>query len=115
MRLTDLEPAFLRWQKDKEGRVTFHEVATLAEAHGVKFLCPKCFVANGGPKGTHLIICWSESAGAPKEATPGPGRWKLEGSGLADLTLAAEPKKTRSVKLLGGCKWHGFVTKGQAE
>ena len=25
-------------------------------------LCPKCFAENGGPVGTHSVICWSEFA-----------------------------------------------------
>jgi hypothetical protein len=115
LKLTDLAAAFVRYQKDKEGRVTFRPVDTLAEAHGVKFLCPKCFAANGGPRGTHTVVCWSESAGTPKGATPGPGRWKMVGRDLSDLTLNADPPRTaRSVQLLGGCEWHGFVTNGEA-
>jgi hypothetical protein len=115
MKLTDLEPQFLRYRKDKEGRQLSQPVESIAEAHGVCFLCPKCFAANGGPEGTHMIRCWSRSAGTPDDASPGPGRWKLVGTGFTDLTLEADPpSKKHSVLLLGGCKWHGFVTKGEA-
>jgi hypothetical protein len=39
---------------------------------------------------------------------PGPGRWTVSGTGLADLTLAP------SIHLSGpGCGWHGFVTAGE--
>ncbi len=87
----------------------------LAEASGVKFLCPKCFAANNGPVGTHAVICWSRSRGVPDDATPGPGRWRLDGTGLHDLTLNADlPSGARSVLLIGGCGWHGFVTNGEA-
>src|SRR5579872_5593186 len=111
MKLTDLDAHFVRW----EGAGRFRRVETLTEATSVKFLCPKCFAANGGPVGTHAVICWSESAGTPPEATPGPGRWKLDGSTLDDLTLNADPPRgARSVALNGGCAWHGFVTNGYA-
>lgn len=109
MRLLDLDPAFVRHNGDG----SFEKVETLAEAHGVMFLCPKCFAANGGPRGTHMMICWSRERGAPDDATPGPGRWRLDGTSLSDLTLNAEPPSTaRSVQINGGCNWHGFVTSG---
>lgn len=90
------------------------KVDSIKDAQGVKFLCPLCFRANGGAPGTHRVICWSKTAGAPDKAEPGPGRWRLVGTGLHDLTLDAEPGKSRSVLLNGGCKWHGFVTNGDA-
>jgi hypothetical protein len=108
MRLTDLEPQFLRY----EGRI-FSYVDTIADAQGVRFLCPKCFVENKGEIGTHSVICWSSSRGVPDEASPGPGRWRLVGTGYEDLSLMEEPGKSRSVLLTGpGCAWHGFVTNG---
>lgn len=111
--LTDLRPSFLRYRKDEAGTF-FVPVDALAEAHGLKFLCPKCFAANGGPTGTHSVICWSRSRGTPEDAQPGPGRWRIKGSGFADLTLKADaPSKARSVQLIGGCKWHGFITNGR--
>lgn len=96
---------------------TFRRQPERAGAHGVKFLCPKCFAINGGPLGTHSIICWSRSAGAPENMQPGPGRWKMDGTSLADLTLNGDAKKgggARSIQLIGGCKWHGFVDDGYA-
>lgn len=91
-------------------------VATLAEAQGVEFLCPKCYHDEPvGKVGTHMIICWSRSRGVADDVSPGPGRWKMEGTGLEDLTLnAEEPNGARSVLLTGGCAWHGFVTNGVA-
>jgi hypothetical protein len=114
MRLTDLEAVFVRHEVRPAG--TYHvEVSALHEAHGVRFLCPKCWTDNGGRIGTHGVICWSRSAGAPEDARPGPGRWKMDGTGLHDLTLNADPPGTaRSVQLNGGCAWHGFVTNGDA-
>lgn len=113
--ISELDAQFLRWEP-RDGKTYMVHVATKAEAHGVKFLCPKCYAANGGPRGTHSVICWSRSAGAPEDARPGPGRWKMDGAGLYDLTLNADPPETaRSVKLNGGCDWHGFVDNGEAK
>jgi hypothetical protein len=109
MRLIDLEPRFYRvaapgrWQR----------VETISEAHGIRFLCPKCFKANGGSVGTHSVICWSRSRGTPDDEPPLPGRWAIVGTGFEDLTLNADPPSgARSVALSGGCQWHGFVTNG---
>lgn len=109
MKLSQLEPRFLKYEDAK----TFRFVDTIQEANGVEFLCPKCFAANNGPVGTHAVICWSKSAGTPDDATPGPGRWRLVGTGLHDLSLMEEPGRTRSVLLRGGCAWHGYVTNGE--
>jgi hypothetical protein len=131
MRLLDLEPQFLRYEvRMEEGEYvtpdggTVREVrphvympyaATIAEAQGITFLCPVCFSRNSGPIGTHAVICWSRSRGVPDEASPGPGRWSLEGTGYHDLTLNGDPPGgARSVLLTGeGCGWHGFVTAGE--
>lgn len=104
MRLIDLEPMFLR----REAANQFREVATLAEADGIRFLCPKCFAANKGSVGTHSIICWSLSV--PQDTRPTPGRWALQGTGFEDLTLVAG---SSSVALTGGCAAHFFVRSGQ--
>ena len=110
-----LEAGFLRYERREDGSVLYHHVDTIAEAQGVRFLCPKCFRANRGKVGTHMVVCWSRSRGVPEDAQPGPGRWVLTGTGIGDLTLDAEPGQTRSVLLTAGCRWHGFVTKGCAE
>lgn len=89
-------------------------VSTLAAAHGISFLCPKCYHANGGKIGTHSVTCWFEGC-VPDNANPGPGRWTPAGSGISDLTFvpsAAQPRT--SVLLTGGCKWHGHVVGGHA-
>ena len=112
MRLLELNPQFVRY--DRRGDDIYHVyVETIVEAQGVQFLCPKCFEANHGSIGTHSICCWSSSAGTPNDATPGPGRWKLVGTRYDDLTLDSEPGKPRSVQLLSGCAWHGFITNGE--
>lgn len=112
--LIELKAKFMRVEDRPDGRV-FAPALSIAEAHGVRFLCPKCFVANGGAVGTHQVICWSETSGAPADVAPGPGRWRMVGTSIEDLTLDCEPGRTRSVQLNGGCDWHGFVTNGAAE
>lgn len=112
--LRTLEATFVRLADDSG---SFNEDVTFAQAHGVMFLCPKCFAAKGGPVGTHSIICWSRSRGVPERVRPS-GRWKLDGTSLDDLTLngdAVGGGGARSVALIGGCAWHGFVTNGAAD
>src|ERR1700674_2991646 len=114
MRLTDLDPAFLRYEPEGD-QIIMRRVDVIAEAQGVSFLCPKCFAANGGPRGAHAVICWSRSRGTPEDARPGPGRWALDGTGFPDLTLGADPpNSSSSVQLTGGCNWHGHVIDGEA-
>ncbi|KKL82563.1 hypothetical protein LCGC14_1983510 [marine sediment metagenome] len=130
IRLADLEPSFRRyeerpdeWDENHDGEIirvegmkVYHiRVDTIEEAQGVQFLCPKCFQKNNGPIGTHSVICWSRSAGTPEHATPLPGRWRLEGTCLKDLTLGTDVGcGSRSVKLTSGCGWHGHITDGEA-
>ncbi len=112
MRLIDLEPKFLRYEP-RDGHIYFTHVDQIENAQGITFLCPKCFAENNGPSGTHYVICWSRSRGVPDDVSPGPGRWKLDGTGYHDLTLNADPpSELRSVALNGGCAWHGHVTNG---
>jgi hypothetical protein len=113
MKLTELEPQFLRHRKTAAG--TFWDyVQTIGEAQGIEFLCPVCFAKNGGPVGTHGVICWSRSRGVPDDASPGPGRWRLDGTGYGDLSLNEDPG-SRSVALKGGCQAHFFVTNGEIQ
>jgi hypothetical protein len=89
-------------------------VETVSEAQGVRFLCPLCYTKNGGSIGTHSVICWSRQVDDDKE--PGPGRWSLHGNTIDDLTLHGDPVGgARSIQLLGGCGWHGYVNSGSAE
>lgn len=112
--LSQLEAKFIRYERRADGEF-FIDVETIDEAQGVEFLCPRCFTANNGPVGTHMVVCWSRSRGVPDEVEPRPGRWALAGTSIADLTLNADPPGTaRSVQLNGGCSWHGFVTNGRA-
>lgn len=115
MRLTELKPQFIRHEV-RDGATYHVRVDAIGQAQGVRFLCPKCYAANGGPVGTHSVVCWSRSRGVPDDVLPGPGRWTLDGSGYEDLTLNGDPPgRARSVLLTGpGCGWHGFITNGEA-
>ena len=106
VRLTDLDAKFLKHEDSHH----FRFVDAIADADGVEFLCPKCFRTNNGPIGTHTVICWSPSV--PQDTTPTPGRWSMQGTGIADLTLVA---RSSSVWLRGGCEAHFFVRNGQIE
>ena len=134
MRLTELEPQFVRYETriatrtrvlgdpatyksgDPTEEITGPEqwtirVATFAEAQGVMFLCPVCFTKNAGPKGTHLVDVTFEDRGATPEqgsqGTNGPTRWTVSGDSFENLTTSP------SILLIGGCAWHGFITNGE--
>lgn len=109
MKLIELEPRLVRYLSD--GRIL--TVPTLAECQGVLFLCPKCFVENKGPVGTHRVLCWSATRGVPANVPPLPGRWTISGTNLKDVTLSGENGKSSSVLLTSGCRWHGFITNGE--
>lgn len=126
MRFSELEPKFLRryevietWTRRKEDgtdeqitgpRDHYEVVEKLEEANGIEFLCPKCFQQNGGPVGTHVVICWQP--GIPANVNPGPGRWKLVGTSFEDISLVANPT---SVQLQGGCNAHFTVLNGNIQ
>jgi hypothetical protein len=86
-------------------------VDTFEEADGIIFLCPKCYNENG-KIGTHRVICWFEGK-VPDDVFPNPGRWNPIGTGINDLTFVPG-KKSNSVLLTDGCRWHGFVSNGDA-
>lgn len=111
MKLTELEAQFLK-HGTEDGREVHKYVDSLSEADGVMFLCPKCFSANHGRVGTHMVICWF-SGKVSDDVFPKPGRWNPSGNGLSDLTFVGPG--AASVLLGGGCDWHGFVKNGEAE
>lgn len=123
MRLTELEPQFVKldfrtetWtirkedgtSAEKTGPREYHVfVDKPSDADGIWFLCPKCF-SERGKIGCHSVICWSPKV--PGNIEPSPGRWNLVGTGYNDLSLIANPT---SVKLEGGCNAHFTVSNGQ--
>jgi hypothetical protein len=108
LKLTELNAQFIR--REVVGGVEYHhDVNTIAEADGILFLCPKCFITNAGPIGTHSVICWRPRI-AP-DVEPKPGRWEFEGTSIDDLTLKAG---SSSILLTGeGCHAHFFITNGE--
>lgn len=106
MRLLELEPSFVRHNPGPPE--TWSHVDTLAEAHGIYFMCPKCFADNGGPIGTHIVVCWFVGK-VPDDVSPKPGRWVPSG-GYDDLSFVGP--SSASVALSGGCNAHFFVMGG---
>jgi hypothetical protein len=124
MKLTDLDPQFLKCVKgiagEGHGRTLpdgttqwggfevdeYHHVDSLSEADLVSFLCPKCFEANKGPVGTHSVHVYFEGRNVPPSINNGV-RWPVSGTGYGDLTT------TPSILLKGGCNWHGYITNGE--
>jgi len=105
VKLSDLEPELFKLAENNQD--LSERVATLADAQGVYFLCPKCFAENGGAVGTHAVRVLFRGRNVPDDAWPLPGRWDVSGTGIDDLTL------TPSIHLTGaGCGWHGFITNG---
>lgn len=106
----DAEGKFI-W-RDKDGHIwlwsptpvrhEYNNVETVAEAHGVRFDCPKCHSASG-----HGVLVGFEGRNPPEPLSRGangqPTQWHVSGTGLDDLVLSP------SIQLLGGCNWHGFV------
>ena len=106
--LTELEAQFFCYEN---GGKSWRPVETLAEAHGLRFLCPKCFETNKGRVGTHAVMCWFEDR-VPDSAVPSPGRWNPVGTGLSDITFVPG-LKSKSVQINGGCNAHFFVAGGR--
>ncbi len=103
MKLTQLDGQLLKIT----GKGGFRTDATMAEAQGVLFICPKCYATNKGKVGTHSIIIWFRDKGVPAEMEPKP-RWLATGTSIDDLTCSP------SVALIGDCAWHGWIRNGDA-
>jgi hypothetical protein len=133
MRLLDLDAEFIGgWHDDRAtgGHVGYRRLGDqLDGAQGICFQCPLC--AAGKPvveedgrrfvRGAHSVICWFRNprgvAPVPDDADPKPGRWwvSAKSTGIDDLTFEhGEPPIAKSVLLMGGCNWHGFIENGDA-
>jgi hypothetical protein len=114
-KLRDLEATFLKVKLGGSSYGwSFEQIGDrLVGSDGIKFLCPKCFAANGGRVGTHMVICWW--VGVDPSIDPKPGRWTPIGTSLDDVTFVPGSGRSQSVALLSGCMWHGFVQSGSAE
>lgn len=110
--LRELQAEFLRYEGE-DGKYMYvgdPPDVTIEQADAVMFLCPKCFATNGGPKGTHRVICNRPRVPLRPGIYVGPGRWEFSGTGIDDLVLTAG---SSSILLDGpGCGWHGFVGNG---
>jgi hypothetical protein len=108
--LRELDARFMKHDDETHS----HYVDSRADADGVMFLCPVCFAAKGLQFGStcdigvHSIICWEPSV--PRDRSPGPGRWNMQGTGIDDLTLVAP---SSSILLQSGCRAHFFVRDGK--
>jgi hypothetical protein len=94
------------WSPTPE-RYQFHDVATLAEADGVDFLCPLC-------KNHHVMVTFrgrNVPDGAGSRGTDGkPTRWEASGSTIDDLVLTPSIALNQSAPPTSKvCRWHGFV------
>ena len=106
MKLTELEPQFLRYKLDGH-YVPVHE---LAQADGISFLCPKCFAANGGKTGTHVVTCWFEGK-VPDDTKP-CGRWTPAGTHYRNLSFVLG-RNERSLQAINDCRFRPFLADGE--
>lgn len=96
-------------------RYELHDVATVADADLLTFLCPLCFAKNGGTKGTHSVMVSFAGRNIPEDAGSvdcdgKPSRWTVvSGTSLDDLSLAPSILLDAKRKPEEGCHWHGFV------
>ena len=93
--------------------VNYEIPCSFVEAHGVRFLCPKSFLENSGPVGSHQVRVFFEGSPVPPDVGTNKAgkmvRWTKTGSGLIDLSLFPSIEEQDDI-----CKWHGFVTNGDA-
>lgn len=111
MKLRELEAAFLTIIDE---RITSFADVPFNEAQGVWFMCPKCYVKNSGPVGTHWVICWFADRGVPDDKFPLPGRWNPSGTCIDDLTFVGPGAASVLLTAPEGCGWHGFIRDGEA-
>ena len=107
-----LENGDVHFWSTEPSRWVFRPVATVGEAHGVSFLCPKSYATNGGAKGTHSVYVFfagSPYAGRNKEGKE--VRWNVvSGSTIDDLSLKPSiQEQDEGMPADHQCNWHGFV------
>lgn len=137
MRLTELNPTFIRYEERVEswdavegdpatwverGKPTVSKtgpreyrimVSEIAEAQGIQLLCPLCFKANGNnAAGTHFVEVTFKDRGVPDQLgchnkAGQPTRWTATGSDFNDLSTSP------SIMIEDACGWHGFITNGE--
>jgi hypothetical protein len=114
LRLRELEAEFLYYtgEEKRDMHIGDPPDVTLEQADALMFLCPVCYAANGGPPGTHRVICNRPRVPLVDGKYVGPGRWEFLGTGIDDLTLVAG---SSSILLQGGCGAHFFIRNGGIE
>ena len=124
MRLSQLEARFVRYEtrphpSQAAGWTSEYlvKVDSLAEAQGIKMMCPACFIRNSGPIGTHWIEVSFAGKGVKdhqgsRDREGKPSRWDVSGAGYEDLTLRPSILIDQAKPACDG--WHGFVTNGDA-
>lgn len=110
--LRELHARFISRYDPTQG--SFHEQGELrAGAQGLLFECPL-------PTCDHSIIVWFRDSNVPPEASPKP-RWVAQGDSIDNLTLSPSINldvpyvDDKGVSHPSSCKWHGFITSGQAK
>lgn len=119
MKLTELEPRFVRYERRYVNGVwgDYIPIAeSIAEAQGIQFLCPSCFVRNNGAVGTHLIeVSFAGRGVADHQGSHNregkPSRWTANGSGYSDLTTQPSILIDPAKPTCDG--WHGYITNGE--
>lgn len=82
-------------------------VDALADADGIRFLCPGCFRLNGGPVGTHRGFIPLVG----RNRLPGTDTtWKATGTSYDDLTI---PLMILEGYYDGGCYTKFFIRNGE--
>lgn len=111
--LRELEARFIAYHKETEEEMFargvaqpadfFKRVETLAEAHGIRFLCPKARA--------HMIQIYFSGSPVPEHLGKNKDgqtvRWSVFGTSLDDLSLTPSIHEQDDI-----CGWHGFVGSG---
>ena len=126
VRLTELEAAFIKytprsptederkinpqWPADYILDCFQIEGVSIDESDGILFICPKSRAENKD----HYIQVYFAGSSVPdrlgKNKVGKTCRWNKQGAGMADLSLQPSIAEEDDV-----CKWHGFVTLGEAK
>lgn len=126
MKLVDLAAQFLKavWVATQTPGLTwmgphwgYRKVNTLAEADGIRFLCPLCWARNGGAAGTHFVLIGFVGCPADAYTLDFDGKhvaWHVSGTGYHDLVLrpSINLDDPKYIQVKTRCRWHGFVGYG---
>lgn len=101
-----------KWSTASPDSIFFSPVDSVAEAHGIRFLCPQAFAKNGGPQGTHSVyIFFTGSPYAGRNSAGQEVRWQVVGgTTIDDLQLTPSIlEQDEGLPPEWRCGWHGFV------